>query len=317
MNVNMEICPVCFFSEQKLAHKISGKVNFHYDCPVCGEYEITLQAYNYITQESEYKNELWKLSYWINNRQGKETVLITNDKLIEVINNVVMPNASEQADKLIIWLGNRLVSPEDNCRVQYSSIIPIIGARNKNGVKYIIDETVNEGVVSKGDQGDYVMIGLTFGGWRKYEKLKKSKAINTYKAFMAMQYNDDVLTDMYNKIKIAVEQTGFKLFLLDEVLQAGLIDNQLRVQIRNSRFVLADLTHDNHGAYWEAGYAEGLGRPVIYLCEKNKFDQLKTHFDTNHHTTIIWDQVKPQEAIVKLKATIRETMPFDAKMTDD
>ena len=38
--------------------------------------------------------------------------------------------------------------------------------------------------------------------------------------------------------------------------------------IRDAKFVIADLTHDNNGAYWEAGYAEGLGKPVIYICEK-------------------------------------------------
>ena len=41
----------------------------------------------------------------------------------------------------------------------------------------------------------------------------------------------------------------------------------MRVQIRASRFVICDLTHGNRGAYWEAGFAEGIGRPVIFVCE--------------------------------------------------
>ena len=62
------------------------------------------------------------------------------------------------------------------------------------------------------------------------------------------------------------------------------------MEIRTSRFLIADLTHENPGAYWEAGYAEGLGKPVIYTCEKKKFEnQVKTHFDTNHHLTLQWD----------------------------
>jgi len=35
----------------------------------------------------------------------------------------------------------------------------------------------------------------------------------------------------------------------------------------------------NPGAYWEAGYAEGLGKPVIYTCEEAKFVEA-SHFDT-------------------------------------
>ena len=58
--------------------------------------------------------------------------------------------------------------------------------------------------------------------------------------------------------------------------KAGLIDDRLRVEIRTSRFLIADLTHENAGAYWEAGFAEGLGKPVIYTCEKSKFDTAKT-----------------------------------------
>ncbi|NQT23833.1 hypothetical protein HQ585_00600 [candidate division KSB1 bacterium] len=117
----------------------------------------------------------------------------------------------------------------------------------------------------------------------------------------------------------AVEETGFELRILRDVLQAGLIDNQLRVEIRKSRFLLTDLSHNNNGAYWEAGYAEGLGKPVIYLCEKNVFDDVTTkpHFDTNHHTTIIWDQENIEPAMIELKATIRATFPFEALIDEN
>jgi nucleoside 2-deoxyribosyltransferase len=76
--------------------------------------------------------------------------------------------------------------------------------------------------------------------------------------------------------------------------------------------VIADLTHDNNGAYWEAGFAEGLGRPVIYTCRKQKWDATKSHFDTSHLNTIIWDPIWD----TRLTATIRATLPGEAKMTD-
>ena len=69
----------------------------------------------------------------------------------------------------------------------------------------------------------------------------------------------------------AVASAGFDLVRLDEDPQAGSIDERLRVEIRKSRFLVADLTHGNPGAYWEAGFAEGLGKPVIYTCEKDDF----------------------------------------------
>jgi nucleoside 2-deoxyribosyltransferase len=79
--------------------------------------------------------------------------------------------------------------------------------------------------------------------------------------------------------------------------------------VRNeTAFVLVDLTHDNSGAYWEAGYAEGLGKPVIYICEQSKFDAVKTHFDTNHCTTVMWKADEPAVFTEQLVATLRRSL---------
>ena len=82
----------------------------------------------------------------------------------------------------------------------------------------------------------------------------------------------------------------------------------MRTEIRDSAFVIADLTHDNAGAYWEAGFAEGLGKPVLYICEQRKFEEFKTHFDTNHSTTIPWDDAEPERFRRDLQATLRRTL---------
>ena len=119
-------------------------------------------------------------------------------------------------------------------------------------------------------------------------------------------------------IKDAVSKTGFEIRRLDEEKRAGLIDDKLRVEIRRSKFLIADLSDENNGAYWEAGYAEGLGMQVIYICEEEKFEQKKTHFDTNHHLTVQWknDPESLQKFAEELKATIRATFPAEAKMED-
>ena len=140
---------------------------------------------------------------------------------------------------------------------------------------------------------------------------------------MAMKFGDEELNRVVNDcFKPAVKATGFELCVLTDGQPAGLIDDQLRVALRTARFVIADLTHGNKGACWESGFAEGLGRPVIYTCRKNEWDQrdqpseLKVHFDTNHHLTVIWDPENLQDAAAGLTATIRNTLPAEAKMTD-
>ena len=99
------------------------------------------------------------------------------------------------------------------------------------------------------------------------------------------------------------------------------MDNRMQLAIKRSRFLLADISGGNNGAYWEAGYAFGLGKPVIYSCRRAEWDDRhnkdgKPHFDVNHHTTVIWDEDNAEKARKDLKAIIRNTIP-EAKQEDE
>ncbi|MGO9847825.1 MAG: hypothetical protein ACLPKT_14875, partial [Methylocella sp.] len=83
------------------------------------------------------------------------------------------------------------------------------------------------------------------------------------------------------------------------------------------RFLIADLSDDNAGAYWEAGFAEGLGKPVIYVCRAREGGELKkTHFDANHRHTVRWDLSALDQTAKELKAVIRNTLLGDANQDD-
>jgi len=47
---------------------------------------------------------------------------------------------------------------------------------------------------------------------------------------------------------------------------------------------------------------------VIYTCQHAKFAEV-SHFDTNHHLTVLWDETAIDVAMERLKATIRATIP--------
>lgn len=136
-----------------------------------------------------------------------------------------------------------------------------------------------------------------------------------------MQYGEAEL-DAVVKVYFVPEagKTGFDLRRPDQVQAAGLIDDKMRVQILTSRFMVCDLTHGNKGAYWEAGFAEGPGRPVIYTCRRDVFEhrthEHHPHFDINHWVTVIWDPAEAASAARKLKYTIRATLQAEAWLTD-
>ena len=165
--------------------------------------------------------------------------------------------------------------------------------------------------------GDTSMeFNLSLDGWEQYEAEKRGQFEGNY-GFIAMQFGEDDLDAFVRDVvkPVVKEDIGYDLVDMRDVPEAGIIDNIMRVRIRDSAFVIADLTHDNFGAYWEAGYAEGLGKPVIYICEQKKFDEKSTHFDTNHCTTVPWSRDNDENFKKELIATIRRSL--DAFAQDD
>lgn len=160
--------------------------------------------------------------------------------------------------------------------------------------------------------------GLTLDGWERYEAERHGLVAGRY-GFIAMKFGDAVLDAFVEEtVKPAVRRCiRYDLVDLRDVPRAGVIDNILREQIRDTAFVLVDLTHDNCGAYWEAGYSEGLGKSVVYLCERAKFDKAKTHFDTNHSTTVLWSADKPDALRAELIATLRRSLNLFAPVEND
>jgi hypothetical protein len=243
--------------------------------------------------------------------------LLGSDLVKALVHEKSLPKPAEQARNLLIWLGNDLPSPETAVEVSLGALQSIVGAATTRGAMYVLKHLADGGLIhSREPSPTTIHLGLTFTGWEEFERLQRV-APDSRIAFMAMQFNDQELNKVVDTIfRPAVEQTGFELRILSDTPRAGLIDDRLRVEIRQARFVIADLTHRNPGAYWEAGFAEGLGKPVIYTCKKEAFDAQASHFDTNHHLTIMWNVAALAQAGEDLKNTIRATLPDEAKMND-
>lgn len=313
-----ENCPVCsskLISKDPLPRGGDGD---SYDCPLCGRFVLVRTVEASLTDMlSRTKDGATRFSHGIRMRQRKGAVEIgiyDAERMIET----PLPKPGEQADLLIRFIAENVEGPGETIRIIPEKHRTIIGARSREGFELIVNHLEQcdliQGPIMRVEIG-FVRADVTptMRGWEYYEELREGSA-GYRKAFIAMEFGNEVLDGMVEDVfKPAVRHAGFELVRLDDNPQAGLIDDRLRVEIQSSDFLLVDLTHDNRGAYWEAGYAEGLGKPVIYLCEESKFEEHKTHFDTNHHLTIPWNEKEPAEAGEKLKATIRATLPHLAK----
>jgi hypothetical protein len=306
------ICQVC---QQKLKDTQGRPEGLHVDffsCPQCGDYFVSKSVLSVLPGKLESEKDAGaKISHMLRQayEYGEIPTLYTNT-IVEILKRK-LPNPREQADLFIRWLGKTIDGPGETIDVNSVTHKSILGAKSDAGFALIVKHLVDSGPLN-GTTFDTMgasfgaNVTLSFEGWDYYEDLNRGSS-NYRKAFIAMKFGDQILDHIVDSVfKPFVKQAGFDLFKLDDEPKAGLIDDRLRVEIQSSQFLIADLSHDNPGAYWEAGYAEGLGKPVIYTCEKSKFEKEKTHFDTNHHLTIIWNSSNSRSHALSLKTRCLE-----------
>ncbi len=318
-----EKCPVCQTQLDSKPRIIGTTDDAEYSCPRCGRFRIDDALLNDLPSLlSNHKDSIPRISFALRRSQESNQFAELRDSTFQKMLEVPLPRPREQADLFIRWIAK--ASNSLGVAVKYNSLEAqaVIGAKTPEGLKVILQHlekkellhTTNISRIATDPLDKAAQ--LTFDGWEHFEQIQAGTVVYR-KAFMAMKYGDSILNSIVQgTFKPSTIRAGFELKPQNETHHAGLIDNLMRVEIQSADFLIADLTHQNLGAYWEAGYAEGLGKPVIYTCEKSVFDDKKTHFDTNHHLTIVWDEKAPEVAGEELTATIRATLPHLAKMTD-
>lgn len=139
---------------------------------------------------------------------------------------------------------------------------------------------------------------ITPKGWQEIEQYHR--AIHSNSVFLAMDFNHPLKTEIQKAVEDALEASGFDrdATVNSKEYQGGITD-EIIARIRQARFLIAECTPfkdaydvemerkiQNAGVYFEAGWAEGLGRPVIYCVREENVGDL--HFDTRHFNHIVW-----------------------------
>lgn len=106
------------------------------------------------------------------------------------------------------------------------------------------------------------------------------------RVFVAMSFNEE-LKELRKQLCIVIEANGFKPVIIDSKEHNNQIVPEIFYEIERAEFVIADLTHHKAGVYYEAGYAKGVGKQVIFTCRKDEFE--KRHFDVAQTNTIVWE----------------------------
>lgn len=321
-------------SEQRFCHfcnssskveEFQSRIEF-YNCPVCGKYIIdSSKSYDepimhwkkYLSSFFLY-NKLPDNSYYVlcdedvtktfnNVFENKNIVQITETLLTETINL----SFAQKIDKLLIYLADKCecVGVEKDIPEQEFYSAAFISCYDKKGNCYYNNEVIQQFnclVKFLEDVKKYIVfnpplfhskehmlnVSLTPVAWERIDSLQKAKT-NNKSVFVAMSF-DESCKSVRNAIKKGIEKSGYIPILIDEVKHNHQIMPELFRYIRESKFLVLDISKQNYGAYYEAGYAQGLGKEVIICCSRDRFNDKEDppHFDVRQKQMLVYENVE-------------------------
>ena len=144
---------------------------------------------------------------------------------------------------------------------------------------------------------------ISLHGWTRLEQMETSRS-DSAQAFVAMWFDSSMDRLFVEGIEPLRSDTGFRFLRIDRSHHNDKICDHILAEIRRSRFVVAEMTGHNHGVYFEAGYALGLGIPVIWTCSEVAIKD--AHFDTRQYNHVLWST--PSDCREKLRDRILATL---------
>lgn len=271
-------------------------------CQYCGDYEIsdTLDACEGYLDETQ----RWKLCCATRIRHNRgESVYLHTGNYLEYIENTRFPgNPLELVDELLKELNRR--NPDIGGVVPISAIrdYPSIPVKSADQFHKISQYARDLGyIVSPANQ----QMEITLEGWQRLDNLTRT-GIDSNKVFVAMWFDSSMADVWENGIKKSIKECGYEPIRIDQTDYNEGVCDEIIAQLRNARFVIAELTGNNQGVYYEAGFAHGLGKQVIFTCKKSYFDSNPVHFDVRHYNFILWDNI--EELKTRLQNRIQATI---------
>ena len=147
---------------------------------------------------------------------------------------------------------------------------------------------------------------ITALGWQKIDELYREEQI-VHQGFIAMSFQNETkpIREAFRK---AMTESGYSVAIIDEKEHNNQIVPEIFYEIERSKFVVVDVTYPNYGAYYEAGYAQALGKQVIICCRENEFHEKSTrpHFDISQKSMVVWKD--ETDLIQRLKRRIEATV---------
>ena len=263
-------------------------------CDVCKTYAITDEVFRFAALTADLKPLLSAIvrRHFDFTRRPETITTVTCKELASQV-----PEKNDVPSKvryLLGYIARKSTFPGERVVLNSQTDYPVCFAANSNEFEFYAwyaKEMSFIEVMQEGGGSGVFRYRLTPKGW---EETRRAPTLDSPYGFVAMSFSKDnpLLAQAFDKaIKPAIEDDAgyMEALRVDRKEFLGDIVFEIIARIKESRFLVADATEHKNGVYFEAGYAMGMGLPVIWMCHEE--DIKLAHFDTSHLNHIVWNDV--------------------------
>ncbi len=217
------------------------------------------------------------------------------DELIQIIVKVIIKKQKYVGEPFL------LSSLDDEVLFTQPNLSDV---EKRNYRTFLLNSMSKEGLISTINDGLHIDAFVLTS--KAIDSVENSKSEKNKDAFIAIKF--DTNNERIEAIHKAITAAGFNPVIMNQVETNNWIMPEIFDRIKKSRFVVADFSLSCDGAYYEAGYAAALEKPVIHLFDKREeSEKNKLHFDIAQKSTIFYLDYKDlfERLLNRIKATIK------------
>lgn len=336
-------CTLCGNEEAKIT-QFSIENHVFCCCPICGNYILPTSSLYLIKKELESdaikKYDVRKLvAFLLHNKVEERYAFIGTNESYEkykrlkpntqsflvttdTVENWYPKTFEERVNHILLYIANYSQFIGEAIRITTEIAPPLFFLANKldGGEKseqevgfvfrYLVEQKLVEEMIDRTETSLFAAgygpmhLTLSAKAWSLVYDLQKNKA-NNKDVFVAMKFGD-ATRELREKIREGIISAGYEPRIMDEIEHNHQIVPEMLHEIKQCRFVIAELSNHNNGAYYEAGFALGLDKEVIHICSEQEIKS-GLHFDVAQINTITYQDIAeiPNKLKKRIEATIK------------
>lgn len=278
---DLDPCGICHTPNAE-TKAVTGD-NLHQLCPRCGEFKASGTAMSLLARDLGDEKRA-KLSGWVREQYSSGAIPRLTEEVLKQALARPLPTFVERAELLLLEAVRGQKEMGERFNLNEPRFLAASYSKNEKEVFFLQGLLKEQGMLQATTMGGGAEVMAQ--GYIHVDELTR-KTTKGSQAFVAMWFSPDLDAAINEGFDPGILNAGYDPIMMNRVEHINRIDDEIIAQIKVSRFLVADFTGHRGGVYFEAGYAMGMGLPVIRTCRKDHMKGL--HFDIRQFNCIDWE----------------------------